>query len=70
MSSLFNFTKEKNQIRMNKLILVSSLILVLLGTACVPARKYEELEDKYKKSIADSELYKTNPSEMITQSII
>jgi len=43
---------------MNKLILLSSLILVLLGTACVPARKYEELEEKYKKSIADAELYK------------
>jgi len=44
---------------MNKLILLSGLIFVLLGTACVPARKYEELEAKYKKSIADAELYKT-----------
>ena len=43
---------------MHRFITLSAL-LIMIGTACVPARKYEELEEKYKKSIEDAELYKT-----------
>ena len=44
-----------------------SALLIMIGTACVPARKYEELEEKYKKSIEDAELYK-NEKKAFTES--
>jgi len=43
---------------MNYRILLSIVLIVLIGSACVPARKFEELEAKYNKSTADLELYK------------
>ncbi|MFT7611695.1 MAG: chemotaxis protein MotB [Parvicellaceae bacterium] len=49
----------ENPLIMNRRILLPILILLLIGTSCVPARKFEELETKYNKAIADAELYKT-----------
>ncbi len=56
--SLLNFTLEKI-ISMKQFISLICLITFLTLAGCVPARKYEELEAKYNKSLADAELFKT-----------
>ena len=46
-------------ISMKQFISLICLITFLTLAGCVPARKYEELEAKYNKSLADAELFKT-----------
>jgi chemotaxis protein MotB len=44
-------------------------MLTLIGSACVPARKYEELEEKYNRSTADVELYKTKAQDCVAEKL-